>query len=618
MQKIPAKIQNLYLLKRLGADVPPFFIVDFEKYKEIKSIFGDIKNFFKENDVSSVIIRSASFSEDLSDSSMAGFFESSGEILIDDLDGKKIEYFWNKNKKKAESSNLGDFFIFIQEYFNADYSGVLFTEDPCDSARSIITISSSDHAITDGLSAEKKIVFDKHRKKWCDDFLNKNIKNDLEKVIKKAANDFCGGADVEFGFSGNKVRFYQTRPITRNKSEIILLNEKNRLREKFDTEFEKQVWGKNGFVEALGDLSPLSLSLYNYLLNSKELRLLLRESNVIDEILSDKFPLLENIGGRTYFNFHQEKKVFPRKNGHWNNFKRTVLFLSSEHTIKKKNLEKQNNDSTLENAFSWFFLSGIYLQFFLEQEKRKYKKNEFIERLKNTETICDAEEPRPKSLNNNDLDKFIEKYYYLSDHPYELSSARFDGLEIGKIRDKYKYFKKENSNSGKYLNKKIQFWLKSKIFWKKAFLKKLVKTKEGLEKKYGPDFFNAVNWSNVVSGEELKIVTANKEKISSNYIEISGKNYPFGLGEKKGNETIIVPGLTDIKNIKYYSDGDDPSKYFGKYIAINIFPSEWIPFIPKFKGIILGEGNELSHMAITCREYSIPCIIKPGIFSKKK
>ena len=306
MSKIPIKIKNLYLLQDLGVQVPFFVFIDSEKKKNINDGINKIKEEFKNKNIKSVIIRSASFKEDLDEKSMAGFFESSKEILLEDLSVEKIKYFWEKNKTKAENNNLGEFFVFIQEYFSSDYSGVLFTEDTYDKDRAIIALSLSDHAITDGLSADKKIIFDKKNDSWEGvNFLKQEILSELRKLILKSKEKFINGADIEFGVKGNKINFYQIRPITRNDNEKILLQEKKRLKDKFGSDFEAQLWGKNGFVEALGDLTPLFLSLYNCLLNSKELKSLLKEAQVIDEVSNNTFPILENIGGRTSFNFSQ-------------------------------------------------------------------------------------------------------------------------------------------------------------------------------------------------------------------------------------------------------------------------------------------------------------------------
>jgi len=619
MKKLPAKIKNLYLLQELDVQVPFFIVVDSVDYKSITQKIEKIKEIFKNKKVKSVIIRSASFNEDLDDKSMAGFFESSKEILLNDLDVEKIKYFWNKNKKKAEENKLGDFFIFIQEFFRSDYSGVLFTEDPYDENGSIIILSSSDHAITDGLSADKKIIYNKKEDNWDEgEFLGKEVLSELKKVILKSKKSFNNGADIEFGIKNKKIKFYQIRPITRNKDEKLLLKEKKRLKNKFGTEFEEQTLGKNGFVEALGDLTPLSLSFYNYLLNSIELKKLLKEARAIDEISDKNFSLLENVGGRTYFNFSQEKNIFLRKDNWWNNFKRTVLFLSQEKIMKKKCLEEMKEKSNLEEIFAWFFISGIYLQFFLEQEKRKYKKDKFIERLKNTERICGAKEPRPKSLNDDDLAEFVKEYYYLANFPYEFSSKRLIDIDLNELKEKYSHFRKtkKNEKDKKYLNKKIQFWLRNKVLWKNNFLKLLIKHKNYLVEKYGEEIFQAKNWKEIIKGKEPQLVKLEKEKISNNYLEVSGENYPFAKTDKKREDVVVVPGITDFNNLTYFIEGDNIEKYFGKYLAVNIFSSDWIPYISEFKGIVLKEGNELSHMAITCREYNIPCIIKSDIFKK--
>ena len=101
----------------------------------------------------------------------------------------------------------------------------------------------------------------------------------------------------------------------------------------------------------------------------------------------------------------------------------------------------------------------------------------------------------------------------------------------------------------------------------------------------------------------------------NNYLNISGKNYPFCISDNS-EEVIIVPGIIDFTNLIHFVDGDKIENYFGKYLAVDIFLPEWIPFIAEFSGIVLREGNELSHISITCREYNIPCVIKPDIFEK--
>jgi len=106
-------------------------------------------------------------------------------------------------------------------------------------------------------------------------------------------------------------------------------------------------------------------------------------------------------------------------------------------------------------------------------------------------------------------------------------------------------------------------------------------------------------------------------KLSDSYVRIFGGDYPFS-NKRKQKEIGIVPGNIDFQNIICLTQEDDITRNFNRYIAVNLFPNRWIPFIPQIKGIVLQEGNELSHMAITCREYEVPCKIIPSFFQKEQ
>ena len=622
MENLPAKIKNLYELKKMNFDVPCFFIVDKKVIEDIDLKIKEIINYFQKKKIKSVIIRSASMVEDLNEKSNAGFFESSDEIKLEDFDKQKILYFWKINKEKTKQSGNQNLFMFVQEYFNSDYSGVLFTQTPYEYQKAILSLSFSSQAITDGKKTDMIFEFNKKNKKWNDnDFLSEGSKKELVKIVYLIEKKYPQGADLELGIRNNKIKVFQARPITRNKNEKILLSENKRLKRIFKEDFDNQVWEKNAFVQALGDLSPLSLSFYKHLLNSEKLQCLLYEARIINRKKDKECRILENIGGNTYFNSTVEKELFSQNNIWWKKFINTISILSFEKVMQKKCLDDLDRKITIEEIFSWLFLSGIYVQIFSSQEKQKYKPKDYIKRLKNTEFLCNVLEPRINKNKANALDSFIKKYYYLADCPYDFANTRISEQDNDIIMKKYGGIDKnyQKKLDEKYLNKKVIFWLEKKIIWKKQLLKYISQQREMLIGKYGEDIFNTESW--IVAMEENKIPKLSKEnydnseKLSEVYSNISGENYPFPI-EIKNNEEVIVPGNIDFENIVCLKEIDNIENSFNQFIAISIFPSNWIPFIPKLKGIILKEGNELSHMAITCREFEIPCKIIPSYFKE--
>ncbi len=610
--KIPPKIKNLFWLKDQGIKVPFFFVIDENAIKNINLKIKEIINFYHNKEVESVIIRSASCCEDSDKKSRAGFFRSTREILLKDLNAEKVLELWLANKRKAEQINCSSLYIFVQQYFRADYTSVLFSQQIYDQSVAKLMLSASPDDITSGKEAEKSIIYNKENDWWIDqNFLSECLRRKLSRIVFIAEKKFSEGADIELGIKGNNVEVYQIRPINRNRDEKILLSEKRRLKNIFGGNFEKQLWTKNAFAQSLGDVEPLSLSFYNELLNSRELYSLLKTAKIIGKKKCEniKYRILENIGGCTFYNTSQEKLLFSSHVSWWENFKKAVFITGYENIMQEKSSKLLSKELSISHSFAYFFLSGIYLQIFIGKEKQKYNNKSFVERFRNTEIICNASNPYPQGTDSKSIAEFIEKYYYWANSPYKLANPRISEQDKKEIAKKYTYFNAEDkqANPNKCLGKKVRFWLRQKVLWKQKFLKLLLKERKRLIQRYGEDIFKVSNSEGIVK---------KNEKLSDLFLTISGKHYPYSKQEEK--KLIIMPGEIDFKNVICLIDRDDIRQYTGRYIAIRCFPNDWIPFIPKLKGIVLKEGNELSHMAITCREHKIPCRIVFSFFKDYK
>ncbi len=604
-EKYPPKIQTLFLLRKIGACVPQFIVIDNNEVENIQRALKKVRIFFRDKGAENLIIRSALSCEDSKRKTFAGIFESSKAVPVEELKSDLFLKYWRINKKKADSAAGGaDLRLFIQEYISSDYSGVLFTQNIFDRSEALLNLSAEKFSVTEGKDNVKKVCYDKHKGKWtAGEFLPIKSKRELEEKIPLIEEEFPEGADVELGIKGDTVWFWQARPIIRNPDEKILIEEKKRLIELFKKDFRSQEWIKNSFIRTVGDLSDMSVDFYNSLFCSLDLRDLLLQAGLINKgklgRLPDNCRILENIGGKTFYNIREEEKLFPGYRCCANSFIKNLKILIFEKVMAKKSVDDLSQKNlSIQKKFSWFFLAAVYFQYFAEIEKRKLTNSDFAERLRNTEKVCRAKEPRPEGLDTEEIEKFKERYYFWSWEPYELTYPRLSELSNSKIINRYASFMKpaDCSESKKTLGKRSQFWLRQKVQWKESFLK---------------SFYSY----SMKSARHIRNCKANL--LSDNFTVISGRNYPFSKS-KKNKETVIVPGKIDFENIVLLNSAEDIFRYENKVVAIRNFPVSKINVIPFLKGLILREGNEFSHVSITCREYQVPCRISPQFFSRLK
>jgi REP element-mobilizing transposase RayT len=589
MPFLPPKIKNLFSLKELGFDVPDFFIIDKDFIINIDLRYKELEHFLVEKNISSVIIRSAGKEEDGELVSLAGQFESSGEIDVKNLNKDLIKEYWTKNELKR----AGNLCLFIQEYFKAKYYGVLFTADPSDESYAVVNLSTKAEEITNSGNPEKIIRYMKNDGSWegLVAGLNPEIFQVIAEIIKKTDNKYPFGADIEIGIDDNKIKLFQIRPITKNKNDVLVLKEKKRLARKYDKDFEKLVWERNQFVQALGEISYETKEFFIDLLNSAHLNNLLYRAGFVDnKKSSSRLDILEFIGNDLYYNNEYDKILFYKKDSFLANFFRVTKIFLHEGEIKKHlKLDREKKTST-EKLFSNFFISGLYFSFYLNQEILKYGTEEFNQRLSNSEKRCQALEP--KFSVEEDWRAFKKNNFFLSENPYELSSRRLNDYSQKEILELY-YSESENRQSkeqSKKLGLKTEFWLSEKVFWRRKFLEKIFEIR-------------------------LKKGTFPRDKINNLPKIIKGQNFPYG--ELSGDTEFIVLGDIDYDRLKYIDEDVNIQDFFGKEIAIKKFPSKWLAHANKFKAIVTAEGNRLSHLAITCREFGIPYELNSKLFIKK-
>lgn len=176
----------------------------------------------KQNICFPVILRSSANVED-SEYSFAGIFESnicnnSNDILkglnvvCEAAKSERLTAYCEKKRIDVESVKLA---IILQQYINADYSGVAFSKHPVTNDRNVILVEYL-FENTDGVESGSEDPFE-----YC---IEKNMVTDLKKgnlifgqladAVMRLETYFEKPVDVEWAFENGRLLIFQVRPIT--------------------------------------------------------------------------------------------------------------------------------------------------------------------------------------------------------------------------------------------------------------------------------------------------------------------------------------------------------------------------------------------------------------------
>ena len=242
-----------YQLQRLSSvcDVPPFFVIKFDSYSEIKSkdIQRTIIAEFDRYKFGLVSVRSSATVEDGALASFAGIFESVLNVDRNDL-VSAIEQVLNsiKNervKQYCELKNIDfgriEMRVVVQKMINADASGVCFTKTPNDTDNMTIEacfglgealvggkVTPDNYIVNHKTQNIEKVSVGYQRTLlnqggWVDvPFHQKNARKLTDDEIKALAS-VClqiekvlnfNAADIEWAFENGKLFILQAREVT--------------------------------------------------------------------------------------------------------------------------------------------------------------------------------------------------------------------------------------------------------------------------------------------------------------------------------------------------------------------------------------------------------------------
>jgi len=204
---IGEKTKRLQVLQKAGFNVPAFVAISSEDLtKDPEEIAERVR---KEISAEKFAVRSSARAEDAEKNSMAGKFLTKLDVSRNDLEGA-IEVVCDDAKKKLGS--LSEFSLLIQEFIEADVSGIVFTRNPQGDRETIIEyFPGRGDAVVGGLVKPIREVFYRTQKELTSKLPNVyNIKETflaIENVL-----DFP--QDIEWCIKNGELCILQSRPIT--------------------------------------------------------------------------------------------------------------------------------------------------------------------------------------------------------------------------------------------------------------------------------------------------------------------------------------------------------------------------------------------------------------------
>ena len=313
MKTLPNKIRNLNYINSV-VKIPKYHYFNYSSYFKNKGkIISDIQKKFK----NSIIVRSASFSED-NNISNAGKFLSIPNINIENYE--KIENSIDKVFKSYDKNQKKNY-VLIQEYIqNAEKVGVIFTADQRNGSpfRTInFNNSNNTELITSGRSNGQIIYYFKYASKSK---LPKKVQY-IETLIKKLEAKFPKNfLDIEFLIFKKKVYILQVRKLNAQKSLVVdfkkSLNDLAKKITKMTTE-TSHLMGNERYFSTMTDWNPAEI----IGLKPKPLAISLYQSLITNEVWSEsrvslgykdvkKMPLLYSFLGTPYIDLKTDINSF--------------------------------------------------------------------------------------------------------------------------------------------------------------------------------------------------------------------------------------------------------------------------------------------------------------------
>ncbi len=204
---IAKKTKRLQVLKKAGCNVPAFVAISSEDLTKAPEEIAEIIR--KEIPAEKFAVRSSALSEDAEKNSMAGQFLTKLDVSRSDLE-EAIEEVCDDAKEKLGS--LSEFSLLIQEFIEADFSGIAFTRNPHGNREMVLEyFSGRGDVVVGGLVKPIREAFYRTRKEVASEL--PNIYK-IKEVFIAIENVFNFPQDIEWCMKNGELFILQSRPIT--------------------------------------------------------------------------------------------------------------------------------------------------------------------------------------------------------------------------------------------------------------------------------------------------------------------------------------------------------------------------------------------------------------------
>lgn len=251
------KADSLLKLKKNGLNVPEFFIIDVNDYKEFleeNNLIESIEKLLKENrrsEISSIIlngkigsklenkikrefkklncslvsVRSSAMNEDGKNKAFAGQYESYLNVSFEDLLEKIklcwISFYQENVNEYCKSDDVFGMNVIVQSMINSEYAGVAFSIDPTSDTNNysiIELVQGLGENLVSGKITPTKFLIRKATNyidlKIGDISIDNKIIEELERLVLKIEKIYKCPMDIEYAIKDSLIYILQARPIT--------------------------------------------------------------------------------------------------------------------------------------------------------------------------------------------------------------------------------------------------------------------------------------------------------------------------------------------------------------------------------------------------------------------
>lgn len=209
-----------------GVVLPKQIWKHFEETEDIEFLKNIIKETSNYINSKKYVVRSSAIGEDSSEFSWAGCFESILDIEKTQLESAIIECGKSLNGKRVQAyqklhnniSKIEYMGILIQEYIEAEWSGVCFSSNPVTGNEEECIIEyqkGKSGSVVGGYGEPTTIIIDKNSKNVNDEIdMPVNYINQIFDKVEEIYNIWKVPVDVEWVIKDEELYITQTRPIT--------------------------------------------------------------------------------------------------------------------------------------------------------------------------------------------------------------------------------------------------------------------------------------------------------------------------------------------------------------------------------------------------------------------